>query len=352
MPSLPDATLKTLRDYFSPMWADMIADRTDEIGTGMIDFLSRIDRREGVKPVTLPAVEGEVAEISYTVRGSGPPLVLFPLALAPSQWQPLVALLSERYCTITIGGPALGMVGFLEARGHGYLRVVRSLVDEAHLRPGETVLEVGCGAGTIARWLARHTNGMNRIVGVDINQYLLREAAALAGKEGIGGLIEFRDGNAEALPFTDSRFDVTMACTVLEEGDADRMLAEMVRVTKPGGRVAVIVRSIDMPGWVNLPLRAELKARVEAQTGTAQENGCADAHIYMRFHQAGLEQVAMLPQLASFWEGARLEYMEERILDTLKPEEVNDWQEAAAQAKADGSFFISQPFHCAVGTKP
>jgi len=39
--------------------------------------------------------------------------------------------------------------------------------------------------------------------------------------------------------------DLTLSCTVLEEGDADRMLAEMIRVTKPGGRVAVIVRAID-----------------------------------------------------------------------------------------------------------
>jgi ubiquinone/menaquinone biosynthesis C-methylase UbiE len=49
-----------------------------------------------------------------------------------------------------------------------------------------------------------------------------------------------QEGNAEALPFRANQFDVTVACTVLEEGDADRMLAELVRVTKPGRRVGVI----------------------------------------------------------------------------------------------------------------
>ncbi len=349
--SLPGTTLVSLRDYFSPMWADMIADRTEDIGSAMMDFLSRIDQQQGVKAMTLPEGEGEVAEVTYSVRGSGPPLVLFPLGLAPSQWEPLLPVLSERYCTITLGGPALGMVAFLEARGPGYLRVVRSLVDETHLRPGEEVLEVGCGAGTVARWLARHTNGANRIVGVDVNQYLLREAVALAKKEGIESAIELREGNAEDLPFMDSHFDITMAFTVLEEGNADRMLAECMRVTKHGGRVAVIVRSIDMPWWVNLPLRVELKTKVEAKTGNVQEQGCADASLYWRLHQAGLEQVTMFPQLAAYAEGESLQYLQERIVAKLKPEEVNEWREAISQAYAEGTFFIAQPFHCAVGTK-
>jgi ubiquinone/menaquinone biosynthesis C-methylase UbiE len=330
----------------------MVADRREEIGSAMTDFLSRMDQQQGGKTLGLPEGDGEVAGISYSIRGSGPPLVLLPLGLAPSQWQPLIPTLSARYCTITLGGPALGIVAFLEARGRGYLRVVRCLVDELHLRPGEDVLEVGCGSGVIVRWLARRTNGANRIVGVDINQHLLREAAALARKEAIEGAIEFQEGNAEALPFTDSHFDVTMACTVLEEGDADRMLAEMVRVTKPGGRVAVVVRSIDMPGWVNLPLRAQLKTKAEAQGGHVQEQGCADASLYRRLRRAGLEHVIMFPQLATYAEGERLEYMQERIVASLRPEELTEWRGAKARADAEGTFFIVQPFHCAVGTKP
>src|SRR3990170_1786010 len=344
--SLPGATLITLGDYFSPPWADMIADRTEEIGSAMMDFLARIDRGRMGRTATLPEGEGEVAGISYSIRGSGPPLVLLPLALAPSQWQPLLPLLSARYCTITVGGPALGMVAFLEARGQGYLRVVRGLVDETRIRAGETVLEVGCGSGVILRWLARHTNGANHIVGVDINQYLLREAAALAKKEGIEGAIELREGNAEALPFADSHFDVTMACTVMEEGNADRMLAECVRVTKSGGRVAVIVRSLDMPWWVNLPLRADLKKKAEAQRGNVLKEGCADASLYRRMRQAGLKQLAMLPQWATFSERERLQFQQERIAAMLEPEEVNEWRKAIAQAEAEQTFFIAQPFHC------
>jgi ubiquinone/menaquinone biosynthesis C-methylase UbiE len=349
--SLPGTTLVDLRDYFSPLWADVIADRTKDVGAAMIDFLSSVEKHKTLQELALLEGEGEIADISYSIRGSGPPLVLFPLGLAPSQWQPLLPLLSARYCTIAVAGPALGMVAFLEARAQGYLRVVRSLVDEAGLRPGESVLEVGCGSGVILRWLARYTNGANPITGIDINPYLLREAAALAKKDGIEGAIELREGNGEALPFADARFDVTMACTVMEEGNADRILAECARVTKSGGRVGVIVRSLDMPWWVNLPLGTELKKKAETQRGHVLKEGCADASLYRRMRQAGLKQLTMLPQWATFSAGERLEFEQERIAAMLNPEEASEWRRAVVQAEAEGTFFIAQPFHCAVGTK-
>ena len=358
MASLPDARFETLSGYPVFAWSDPIADRTDEVGSAMIEFLARMDQAEGVETVDVPEGEGAVAGISYRVQGSGPPLVLLPLQLAPSQWEPLLSKLSERYCTIVLGGAQVGFVVTLETRGRsgGYLSVVQKLIDETQLRPGESVLEVGCGTGVLDRWLARRTEGANKIVGLDINPYLLREATALARREGLeGGAIEFREGNAEELPFPDGSFDVTMSCTVMEEVDADRMLAEMVRVTRPGGRVAAIVRTVDMWRWINLPLRAEIKAKLEAPGSFGAgvgEGGCADASLYRRFQQAGLAQVRMFPQLATYVERSTLEWQQEGILASLTPEETIEWRAAVAQAEPEGTFFITQPFHCAVGTKP
>jgi ubiquinone/menaquinone biosynthesis C-methylase UbiE len=351
---LPTATWMCLRDYAGLPWSDTIADRTEEIGSAMMDFLARTEESRSAKAANLREGEGEIAEISYSIRGSGPPLILLPLALAPSQWQPLLPLLGEHYSTITLGGPRLGMIAHLEARARaGYLGVIRRVIDEVELRPGEAVLEVDCGPGSIVRWLARFTGGANRIVAMDINRYLLREAKALAKKEGVEGAIEFREGNGETLPFAANQFDVMMSFTVLEEGDADRMLAEFVRVTKPGGKVAIVVRSTDMPRWVNLRLSSELKNKVEGPQllgGNVQENGCADASLYGRLQQMGLVQVKMIPQLASHAEGERLQYMQDRIVAALDPAELEEWRAAIAQAK--GTFFIAEPFHCAVGTKP
>ena len=357
--SLPDATLVILRDYLSLNWADAVADRTGDIGSAMLDLLSRMDQLRRHRAVPLTESEGEWAGISYRIEGSGPPLVLLPLALAPSQWDPLVPRLSQHYCTITLGGAELGMVATLETRAcAGYLVVVRNLMEEVQLRPGESILDVGCGSGVYDRWLARRTGGANRIVGVDINRYLLREATALAKKEGLEGAIEFQEGDAEALPFPDSSFDVTMSVTVMEEVDADRMLPEMVRVTKPGGRVAVVVRAMDMPWLVNLPFSAELKAKVEApgggMTSGVGELGCADASLYRRFHHARLTKVKMFPQLGAFDRSVAsyLQDLQARLIPTLSPEEANEWQAAVARAEAELTFFIAMPLHCAVGTKP
>ena len=347
---LPGVTLTMLRDYFSPMWADVMADRTAEVQSAMLEFLSLRESESPLPPVQLPEGEGEEAGISYTVRGSGPPLLLFPLGLAASQWEPLLPALAERYTTITLGGAFLGMVAFLETRGPGYLRVVRTVVDEVGIEPGQTVLEVGCGAGTVARWLARYTEKRNPIVAADINGYLLREAGKLAASEGLGDVIEWQSANGEELPFDDGRFDAAMAFTVMEEGDADAMLAQLARVTRPGGKVALIVRSLDMPWWVNLPLRPDLKHKAQTGYGDVVKGGCADASLYERMERAGLEHVVMLPQYATYASGERLQQQQERMASRLTPEETVEWQDAIAGT--GNQFFISQPFHSAVGTKP
>jgi ubiquinone/menaquinone biosynthesis C-methylase UbiE len=358
MTTLPEAALHILGDYVSPTpYTDLAVERTAEIGTAMTDFLASIDRRQQTRPVALAEGMGEIDGISYEIHGTGSPLVLLPLSVAPSQWEPLLPQLTRQHCTITLSGPALGMIGSLEARGHtaGYLGVVGKLMDVAQLAPGEVLLEVGCGSGVLDRWLARHTGGANRIVGMDINPFMLRQARALARQEGLEQLITFQEGNAEALPFPDNSFDVAMSSTVIQRVNADRMLPEMVRVTKPGGRVAVVGHGHDMPRWVNLPLRPELKAKVEAP-GWADEGGhpqgCDEASLYQRMYRAGLTQIKMFPQLASFDDISRLQQFQASILPTLSAEEAAEWRAAVRQAEAEGIFFISTPFHCAVGTKP
>jgi ubiquinone/menaquinone biosynthesis C-methylase UbiE len=290
------------------------------------------------------------------VQGTGSPLVLLPLSVAPSQWEPLLPQLTKHHCTLTLSGPALGMVASLEGRGHtaGYLGVLSKLLDTAHPQPGEVILEVGCGTGVLDRWLAHRTGGANRIVGVDINPFLLRQATALARQEGLEHLITFQEGNAEALPFPDNNFDIAMSSTVIQRVDADRMLAEMVRVTKPGGRVAIVGHAHDMPRWVNVPLRAQLKAKVEAP-GWADESGhprgCDEASLYQRMHRTGLTQIKKFPQLATFDDASRLQQLQASILPTLDPTEATEWRSAVTQAEAEGTFFIATPFHCAVGIK-
>src|SRR4030095_465772 len=91
MANLQEATLITLRDYVSPtIYADVVADRSVDICAAMLDFLARIDQMHGTRTVALPQGEGEDAGLSYRVEGSGPPLVLVPLGVAPSQSEPRI----------------------------------------------------------------------------------------------------------------------------------------------------------------------------------------------------------------------------------------------------------------------
>ncbi len=356
--SLPSASLITLADYVYPNnYADLAVERGGDIAAGMLDFLAGVDSRNGLARVSPSVTEGEVDGIYFKVRGSGPPLALLPLGAAPSQWEPLVEAFSERYCVVSMTGPALGMVASLEGRGRtpGYLSAVGSLIAAAEIQPGERALEVGCGTGVLCRWLARETARKSPIVGMDVNAYFLREATEIVKREGLESVVSFREGSAEALPFDDDHFDVAFSSTVIQRVNADLMLPELVRVTKPGGRVAVLGHAHDMNRWVNLALSPALKARIESPPWVddrGHPQGCDDASLYQRFARLGLTNTKMFPYISTFSEPIRLQFLQGGILPTLTAEEAAEWRAAANQAVADGTFFIATPFHCAVGTKP
>lgn len=108
------------------------------------------------------------------------------------------------------------------------------LVTFAAVAPGEIVLDVGCGTGVVAVTAAR---AGARVKALDLTPALLdrgRENAAIAGVE-----VEFVEGDAEALPYPDAAFDVVLS--QFGHMFAPRpavVTAEMLRVLKPGGRIA------------------------------------------------------------------------------------------------------------------
>ena len=324
----------------------------------MLAFLAGVSTRDGLAPAALPEGTGAVAGVTYRIRGSGPPLVLFPLGLAPSQWDALLPRLAAQYCTIALGGAYLGVLAALEERGrtHGYLGVVAAAADALDLGPGRRVLEVGCGSGVLCRWLARRLGGDPPVVGVDVNRYFLREATALAAQEGLVERIDFREGDAMSLPFADASFDGALAVTVLEEVDADRALAELVRVTRPGGRVGAVVRATDVPFWYNLALPPDLKAKAERVSGPgAGPGGCADGSLLRRCRAAGLADARAWLQLATLYPGRDTwelwAYYQSWVLGALRDDEAAAWRAAVSHAEADGTLYWAFPHHCAVGTK-
>ena len=105
---------------------------------------------------------------------------------------------------------------------------------------GEQVLEIGCGSGAVTRALAKHIAPNGKVVGLDASGALLPIARRLANEAGLGNLIEFRHGDCRNLPFRDNSFDVVLTVTTLSHvPNVDRALQEIVRVTRPGGRLGI-----------------------------------------------------------------------------------------------------------------
>ena len=103
------------------------------------------------------------------------------------------------------------------------------------------ILDLCTGTGDLAIAYDGAANRAVPIVGADFTREMLVRAVAKADKRGIGDRVTFLAADAQALPFADDTFQlVTVAFGLRNVTDTDKGLAEMVRVTKPGGRVAVL----------------------------------------------------------------------------------------------------------------
>ncbi|MEM7406022.1 MAG: methyltransferase domain-containing protein [Pseudomonadota bacterium] len=338
--------------YNAALWNDVIADNAATMESSMRAFFAE----HPIPGVVMRAQDGQVGEIRYTVRGEGPPLVVLPIGLVPGQWDAVTGSLADAFTIVTLGGAPLGMVATLESRAEsGYGKVVRTLLDELEPKPADRVLEVGCGPGSLLRELATRHQFDQPLRGADINNYLMDEARALNASAGLAERIEITHGNAEALPFEDGEFDLLYCSTVLEEGHADAMLGEFLRVLRPGGRLAVAVRSMDMPWWVNITgndtLRSQLNSLAPRTSSGAGPGGCADASLYARVTRAGFQQVRMRPQLAIYCADARCLEVRERLLAMLTGDEAAEFSELATAAESAGTFFVAEPFHGATARR-
>ncbi len=110
----------------------------------------------------------------------------------------------------------------------------------ARIQPGEQVLDVGCGTGTLAMEVARLVGRAGRVAGVDPGTQQIARARAKATRRHVP--IEFQIGMIEQLPFPDQSFDVVFSTLMMHHLPTPlkrQGLAEIARVLKPGGRLVI-----------------------------------------------------------------------------------------------------------------
>jgi len=115
-----------------------------------------------------------------------------------------------------------------------------AILEAAHLRPGICVLDLACGVGDPALSIAAEVAPSGRVTATDLGPGMMSLAEELARKKGLAN-IEFREANAESLPFADASFDV-LSCRfgIMFFPDLAKALRECLRVLKPGGRAAFV----------------------------------------------------------------------------------------------------------------
>lgn len=245
----------------------------------------------------------------------------------------------------------------LRARADSEIAARDEYVRLLGVAPGERVLDVGCGSGAVTRTVARRVAPGGRVVGFDASPALLKVARELADEAGLGGGIEFKPGDCRALPFPDASFDAVLAATTLSHvPDPGRALAEMVRVTRPGGRVGVF----DIDGDMSLiahPDRGLTRKIVAAYSDHGWVNGWLVRGLPGRLADLGIVNVktrGFMPLESGGYYANRAERAAEVAVQTgaITSDEEARWLKAFRAELAAGRFLGGQLHLLVWGTRP
>ncbi|MCS6951936.1 MAG: arsenite methyltransferase [Bryobacterales bacterium] len=167
----------------------------------------------------------------------------------------------------------------------------------ANVGPGETVLDLGSGAGLDCLLAAQRVGPRGRVIGVDMTPEMVERARENARRAGLAN-VEFRFGEIEDLPLEDNSVDVLISnCVINLSPDKRRVFQQAYRVLKPGGRL--VVADIVLTGALPEPLRDSL----EAYTGCVAGAMGRDDYLAL-IEAAGFESVEVTCE-TPYWGPAR-----------------------------------------------
>lgn len=161
----------------------------------------------------------------------------------------------------------------------------------AKIQPGDTVIDLGSGAGNDC-FVARHETGESgKVIGIDFTEAMIKKARANAEKLGYNN-VEFRQGDIDDMPVSDSVADVVVSNCVLNlVPDKQKVISEIFRVLKPGGHFSI--SDIVLVGDLPEALREDAEMYAGCVAGAIQKEE------YLRFVQeAGFENISLQKEKA------------------------------------------------------
>jgi ubiquinone/menaquinone biosynthesis C-methylase UbiE len=181
---------------------------------------------------------------------------------------------------------------YLDAATQMLSAAKRRTYELMEVQAGHRVLDLGCGPGSDTIALADLVGDTGQVHGVDFDPEMVEEANARAASAGLEDLVLHRQADAAALPFDGDVFDACRSERVFQHlPDPWAGLAEMIRVTRPGGRIVVLDTDY---GSVSIASEVpEVERRVAEYYQSMINSPFAGRSLYRWFKAAGLDDVAI-----------------------------------------------------------
>jgi ubiquinone/menaquinone biosynthesis C-methylase UbiE len=225
------------------------------------------------------------------------------------------------------------------------------------IRPGASVLEIGCGHGVDAANLSGMAGPEGRVVGIDVSSTMLASARARESGNGTpqpGYLL----CDAAHLAFPCAMFDAVRADRVLQHTkDPAAVVREMARVTSPDGRIVIF--EPDWETFVLSPGEQGVTRRILNFWCDRIPSGWAGRSLHSAFRAAGLSGISAEPMnlvITDLSLAKKIFDLETTVSLAVKagvvsPQEAEIWSESQERADAAGQFFSSLTFYLVTGTK-
>jgi ubiquinone/menaquinone biosynthesis C-methylase UbiE len=252
------------------------------------------------------------------------------------------------------------MAARLEARGRHprFVAMFNQYLDAMEIDGARSVLDLGCGTGVIARAIGRRPGFSGSVAGIDRSPNLIDAAVRLVREEGLDRRVAFHAGDSHTLQLEDRAFDAVVAHTLFSHLEDPRIvLAEIVRVLSPGGKIAIFdgdFASMTFAG--DDPAAA--RAIDEAIIGAVVTHPRVMREMPQLLREAGLGLTAAFPHVIA--DVGRMDYWASSIqsMTRLLPKsgamteaQAEAWAASMARRSEEGTFFGACNFYGYIAVK-